>query len=203
VAVRNGQLVPVLRGDGFRGSGRNYWRTAGEFIHLVDVQGSQSGGRCAVNLGIHLTFLPVVGGDAVPEPRRLREVDCEFRTRLAPAGRSDCWWRYGADAGEAEEQVRDLVGLYCSVGRPHFDRARSFPEPFRSITIEQLEAGDLARFPGRTSLVRACLVQARVAAHCGRPVEAAEFARFGLSRTETSPGIALDLQALTRLGERS
>ena len=55
-------LAPVLRNDGFSGSGRTFRRVLGDLIHLCSVQGSRHGGELAVNLGIREAGQPERGG---------------------------------------------------------------------------------------------------------------------------------------------
>ena len=45
-------LSPVLKSDGFLGSGRTFRRVSEDLIHVVEVQGSRFVGKFAVNLGI-------------------------------------------------------------------------------------------------------------------------------------------------------
>lgn len=45
------KLVPSLRTIGFRGSGQTYRKTEGDFVFVVNFQGSRSGDEFYVNLG--------------------------------------------------------------------------------------------------------------------------------------------------------
>jgi hypothetical protein len=192
------RFAPLLRSEGFRGSGRTFRRICGEFLHVLNIQGSQFGGQCCVNLGVHLSFLPLLGGGGDPDPKRIQEPECEFRARLAPRGETDRWWPYGTTEEEADASARHLIDLYCSVGRKHFERASSFPEPFVSITPEDLERGDLSLLPGRTTDVRACLAMARISYRRGDPELARRFAAIGLSRVGSAAGLRAELDALSR-----
>lgn len=44
---------------GFKGSGQTFRRVQGEVINAINIQVNKYGGSVAVNLGLHLTFLPV------------------------------------------------------------------------------------------------------------------------------------------------
>jgi hypothetical protein len=87
------EFAPKLRKLEFIGSGQNFRRVRGQIINVINVQGNKYGGSCAVNLGLHLTFLQVCWSSALPDVHKVKETDCEFRTRLAPGGKSDYWWK--------------------------------------------------------------------------------------------------------------
>src|SRR5689334_2828157 len=86
------QFAPSLRRDGFSGTGQRYWRVVGGQCQLVEIQGSRNGGKFAVNMGIQPMSVPLLSGE-LPEPKRLREMECLFRRRLA-IQKGDQWWDY-------------------------------------------------------------------------------------------------------------
>lgn len=54
--VLNQLFASTLRrcfADGFTGSGRTFRRVAGEWVHVVNVQGSRYGGQFGVNVAVH------------------------------------------------------------------------------------------------------------------------------------------------------
>ena len=53
------EFAPQLRGLGFSGTGKHFRHVNGEIINAINIQGNTYGDSCAVNLGLHLTFLPV------------------------------------------------------------------------------------------------------------------------------------------------
>jgi hypothetical protein len=75
-------FYPVLRAQGFKGSGTSLRRADGLFHHIVHIQGSLSARGCYVNLGAHLEFLPNEGGFNVFSPKDFDEPSCGQR----PAG---------------------------------------------------------------------------------------------------------------------
>lgn len=87
VALRQ-ELVPRLRELGFKGSGKNFRRVCGETINAINVQGSSTGTRFYVNLGLHFTFLPAGYGVELLPADKIKEIDCEFRWRLDPQDNS-------------------------------------------------------------------------------------------------------------------
>src|ERR1700730_18637100 len=90
------EFIPLLRGEGFKGSGTTFRRIRGGAIHVINVQGSRYGCQCCVNLGLQFSFLPTSGGGPVRDPMKLKEYECNFRDRLHESQESDNWWRYGA-----------------------------------------------------------------------------------------------------------
>lgn len=85
-------LTPVLHSAGFKGSGRHFRRIGKQFAECVSLQGSQSGGRFRVNLGIQPLSIPDVMGNAV-DPRKIKEILCEFRGWPSEEY-CDRWWSH-------------------------------------------------------------------------------------------------------------
>src|SRR5262249_12249797 len=104
-------LSPLLRAEGFKGTGATFRRMKGERIDIVNIQGSRYGGECCVNVAVHFSFLPTAGG-SVPDLKKLKEYECAFRDRLHESGESDHWWTYGASEAEAETSVASLIDMY-------------------------------------------------------------------------------------------
>ena len=65
------RFYPVLRAEGFKGSGTALRRHDGDFHHIVAVQASAGGAGCYLNLGAHIDFLPAEGGGAFPAKRAI------------------------------------------------------------------------------------------------------------------------------------
>src|SRR5262245_47071901 len=82
------RFVPLLRSDGFVGTGTTFRRLNGEAIHVVNIQGFRYGGRCCVNQAVHYTFMPTLGEGSV-DAKKIKEYQCEFRSRLAEPGCMD------------------------------------------------------------------------------------------------------------------
>lgn len=122
-------LYPVLRREGFKGSGATLRRVDAPLLHVFNVQGSAGGSRCYLNLGAQLDFLR----DATTRPLdKLLEHDCAFRERLdsAPGGGD---WHYGASLQECEANARAAVTAWEERGRPWFARLSSWPDDFAAL----------------------------------------------------------------------
>jgi hypothetical protein len=193
-------LVPILRAEGFQGSGSKFRRLKGEVIHVLNLQGSPKpweAGTFCVNLGVHLTFLPTMTG-ALANPKKIAEIDCEFWTRLAPKGETDHWWSYGSSDEETALAARDLVKTYQNEGTAYFEHYGSFPGPFAAITPEQLEGEEDSILPGWRSLVRSALALGRINVHLGRVDLAKSFAKLGLANLGPATSLKKPLQSILK-----
>src|SRR5262245_22555260 len=139
-------LFPLLRADGFKGSGNTCRRLKGDRIDIVNIQGWKYGGKCCVNLAVHYFFLPSMGGGQVIDPKKFKEYQCTFRDRLKEAT-EDHWWDYGLTDAEAAASVASLVDLYKRRGALFFAKFEPFPDVFDKVTPRQLDAGDLTGMP--------------------------------------------------------
>lgn len=183
-------LDPVLRADGFTGARRTYRRCAGELIHVFNVQGSRYGGEFFVNLGVHLTFLPNVIGQAV-DPKRIDEPECEFRTRMSSS------WVHGADLSSIEKAVTDLVRTYENHGRGLFAMLANYPADFARVTPAGLENHFPEVLGGfGSTIARMSLVFARIHQREGSQAVAKSFAELGLAHLGQGTGLRAELQRI-------
>jgi hypothetical protein len=179
------EFYPELRREGFRGS--TLRRRIGPIVHVVNVQGSQSGGRCYVNLGAHLDFLPVAGWRE-PDPGKILEYMCEFRSRLTPPGRLP-GWPYGDSDDETSHSIDLLRDAFREQAVPFFAALGTYPDSFLAVAPSDF-LGD--RRPGPSSWCTSSLTFARIALHLGDRTRARAFAEVGL---ETVGPLATGLRA--------
>lgn len=191
---------PLLRADGFKGSGNTFRRVKGDRIDLVNVQGSRYGGRCCVNVAVHFSFLPSEGGGRVTGPKKLKEYDCTFRDRLHEVSESDHWWTYGASDSEAESSVASLMDMYSRRGALFFGKFEPFPEVFERISSAEMGAGDFSKMPAAMTGVYAALTMARIMKHLGRREKCREFAEVGLRHLGHAVGLKPELERLRDAG---
>lgn len=193
-------LLPMLRADGFTGSGQTMRRLITPVIQVINIQGSRYGGSCCVNLGLHLQFLPTSLGE-VPKFKTFTEPLCWFRRRLAQENESDHWWEYGSSEAEACSSASDLVATYSERGAPHFARWTEFPGRFLEVTVERLAQGDHGCLPARLTAVSAALAMARIHAHLANADLARAFASFGLANLGRATGLTSGFdEVLSRIG---
>ena len=141
VLLKDG-FVPVLRQYGFQGSGFSFRRIMPDhFIHALSLQGNRYGGSCCVELGIHVDFLSNIIGKII-KPQKTTPYDCIIRRRLSLDG-DDYWWGYGESDQDAIKNITDLEEVFIQVGLPFFEEFRDFPGPLGTLTIEDIERGNL------------------------------------------------------------
>ncbi|MEG2803532.1 DUF4304 domain-containing protein [Stenotrophomonas sp.] len=177
-------FFPILRREGFRGSGNSLRRVSGPLVHVVNFQASSSGGRCYLNLGAHLSFLPVPGGKDAP-PDQLDEASCAFRLRVQSPDPSG-GWVYGESADQAKESLTGLVSRWSHVGKAFFETFATYPDSFVSI-LDSLDPSAM-RSPD-------LLIHARIAMHLGRVEQATQLVEAGL---RDCPPVASSLRANLR-----
>src|SRR5450759_3794583 len=125
-------VAPELRRLGFKRFGTTFNREAEPgLVHVVGFQGSQSGGRFTVNLGVYVHEVDVLfhdwwgrsGKQGTPgRDAGVPEEVCWLRTRLGRVGsRGDAWWDYAAGATAAT----DVAGLLVREGDAAFGEASS------------------------------------------------------------------------------
>lgn len=173
-------LLPLLKNDGFAGSGRTFRRLDNDAIHLVNVQGFYCGGRFAINLAVHPLFLQDMSGSQ-PNPKTIAEHQCEFRDRLTEddPGRS---WSHDATSAGMDAALRDAAEVYEIHGRRFFDKFCSASSLLKTFDIDSFmrREPDLSRYCFG-SWVRVAYTMARLRLAEGKVEEAKKFARAALA----------------------
>jgi hypothetical protein len=180
------EFAPRLREVGFRGSGQHFRRIRGEIINAVNVQANRHGGSCALNIGLHLTFIPD-GLEKLPDVKTVKEIDCEFRNRVGPNGEQDFWWEYGDSEDAAQPSAEHLIATYFAVGEKRFQKFETIESIARMCPLELLKKGGrsfcgsnaFGNMPGTAT--RMALAMARIHKHLGDDRLAKEFAVRGLA----------------------
>jgi hypothetical protein len=192
-SIKN-HLAPMLRGDGFAGSGRGYRRAVGNLIHAVQVQAWRQGGNFAIELGMNpLGIRDVLG--RVPDPARITAYDCEFRRRLSEAG-ADQWWDYAPTKESMDSAVLRAAAVYATVGRRLFSEQSTSAASLCAVTPNQFENGE-CRFSGFGSTkVRMALTLALMRRSDGNLEHARAFASIGLANIGTAGAIKRELEEI-------
>lgn len=194
-------LSPVLRSDGFVGSGRNFRRVSGDFIHAVNVQGSRYGGSFAINLGIQPRCIPDIRGNS-PDAAKITEVLCEFRRRLSETTR-DQWWDHDGSKESMDAAVRAAASVYTTAGRRLFSELSGPESPLLNVTPTQFEAGNYSFSGFKSGLAPTKCHAARALAFmrqsAGDLADASAFARIALAKPGVWPAFRADLEALSSL----
>lgn len=193
VAIRE-HLAPVLRGDGFTGSGRIFRRIIGEFVQVVGVQGSRSGGKFAINLAVHPLGVPDVLGN-MPDNKKMTDSLCEFRRRLASFG-TDQWWSHENTMESMSHAIREATAVYVSIGRPLLAQLGGTHSPLNEITAQMLEEQPNVLQGFGSTKVRTALVLARMRQASGNNAAAIEFAKIGLASVGTAVSLRRELESI-------
>ena len=170
------RFYPVLRKEGFQGSGTTLRRIRGPVVHVVNIQGSSSASGFYVNLGAHLMFLPTEGG-AVPVADSLEEEECAFRDRIVPSSREGRW-------PYRRTWVKPLLRQWQVQGRAFFARYSSFPDDFNTLVEAFVREKPPEPYAG--------LKHAQIALQLGRRDDAITLARDSLAEV---PPVATVLRA--------
>lgn len=188
------ELSPVLREDGFSGSGRTFRRTIGSWVQVVNVQGSRLGGSFAINLAVHpLKILDLSGNP--PDPKKITETLCEFQRRLCEVG-GDYWWMHGDTDKGMLSAMQDAAAMYSRTGRDLFQRAIG-----QGVGLNMLRAADFANGTydlggfGST-VVRMALTLARLRTLDEQIGEAKAFAAYGLAHVGNATSLRRELMEL-------
>ena len=197
-SIKN-HLSPVLKSDGFFGSGRTFRRTSGDLIHVVQVQGSRYGGKFAVNLGIQPRSIPDVVGN-LPDATTIREELCEFRRRLSEA-RSDQWWQHDGSKESMDAAVRAAASVYATIGRRLFSEVSGPESPLYKVTPAQFEADQYSFSGFGSTKVRTARSLALMRRSVGNLADANAFARIALAHLGEASALRADVEELLRATE--
>ena len=141
------KIGPALREVGFRGSGQNYRKADGDFVFVINFQGSRWGDNFYVNLGAQPVFIPAEGNaDLV----KLKEYECMLRKRVG----NDWPWEM------SDETFASLQTEIISAQAAFFDHARTLRKALEMDAPETL----LRNFASGTTEARATLHLSRAAA---------------------------------------
>ena len=158
------RFYPVLRDQGFQGSGTTLRRVQEPLVHVVNIQGSSSADGFYVNLGAHLLFLPKEGGGSAVAGT-LEESECAFRGRIDPSNTIGRW-------PYARTSIEKLLKEWPRQGEAFFRQYSVFPDDFRKL-VEAALVSAPRPYDG--------LKYARIAARLGARAEAVTIAQRALA----------------------
>lgn len=183
-------LAGLLKTIGFKGSGFNYLMEDEYFIFTIGIQASQYGGQCCAEFGIQPKEIDSFGEHKI-DFKKLKYYSCEFRTRLSKKNGADQWWKYSDDEQKNIEVANEIFGIVQKDVQPIINLFKNHPYVLDRIEIEDLEniyksiPGKLAGMTLMNGNVR--LAWALTKIYEKRDLKRAQkFARFGLSKLETS-----------------
>jgi hypothetical protein len=163
-AVVDEGLSSLLKKEGFRKRGINYYRTDGDAMQVVTVQSSQGNfgdsGRFRVNFGVHFPAVAKVLDGSDPMPEVPKEPYCILR---ATWSFPDRWWT--VDPTTDVTMIADKLRAYWQeVVWPWLETNKFLPKA--AATLESQLVGQMAAAAARlvlgerneaARLVRACI----------------------------------------------
>lgn len=193
-AIRE-HFAPVLREDGFAGSGRTFRRVVGGWIHVVSVQGSRYGGEFAVNLALQPTTIPDALGKT-PDLKKITEDICEFRRRLSDSvARQDMWWKHDSTEQGMAAAVCEAAGTYRRTGRALLNDATAESSELNTLAPSTFAAGAF-NFQGFGSTEsRMAFALARLRRVHGLEADAHAFAIHALSQAGNASALKAQIRA--------
>ena len=178
------RFYPVLRAEGFRGSGTTLRRLTPYGVHVFNLQGSSGADRCYLNLGCHFSFLSTLRGTEVSS---LSESECAFRDRIDPPPERPHGWYYGSSESDAIANVNRIIEEWPRQAHRFFEQY-AYPTGLAKLVAE---ASPDQTHPGQLLLL------GRIAVQLGGGRRAAELARGGLARVNpVATGLKHDLDKL-------
>lgn len=168
------RIGPILRSLGFRGSGQNFRKADGDFIFVINFQGSRWSSNFYVNLGAQPTFIPA---ERDADLRKLKEYECVLRRRVG----SDWPWDL------SEERFSTLVEAITTTQADFFGNAQTLRSALAVDTPGEL----IRKFSSGTSEARSTLHLARAAVALGHRDTALALVARGM---EMAPDRAIHLR---------
>jgi Domain of unknown function (DUF4304) len=193
------EFVPLLRQDGFKGSGQDFRRVNGDVIHAVNIQNNKYGGSCCVNMGLHFAFLPVCwDSNKMPDLKNIKTLDCEFRCRLAPDGKTDYWWKFKGRLffGSTRKSVSHLCNTYTEVGRRYFEKYNGMESITLALSLDLLINSQYFNVAGGVISVRGAWTMARYYKHIDNKDLQKHYAGVGLQNLENAKALKTELEFL-------
>lgn len=175
--VLKSEFAPLLRHDGFKGSGQNFYRVSNDLIHVLNIQSSKWGDGYAVNLGIHPLGMAIEGTSTIADPKNLKEYECLIRRRLSKPSESDRWWKHKGLFRNPERVARSLTRFYFQYGEQYFSAFGSGHELLSAFNGETIGSRPNIIIAGQQmARGRAALVGAWLAEHMQDHAKARELA---------------------------
>jgi len=121
-------LALRLKAEGYRKSGRTFYRPAPDHTCAVNIQGHKYNegdeGSFAINMGVYFPVVAELGGGPVARGKFPKDNECSVQTRLNPFTKEgrDYWWSAGAGVDVAV-LAREVGTAWNDCGRPWFAKA--------------------------------------------------------------------------------
>nr|WP_091656676.1 DUF4304 domain-containing protein [Massilia sp. PDC64] len=167
-----------IRTLGFKGRGQNFRRVEGEYIFIINIQGSRSGEVFYINLGAQPTFIPA---ECDASLSTLKEYECVMRRRVGNE------WNRDLDEAARLALIRQLDAEQ----EAFFGTVRGLRTAITQDTPDEL----LRKFSMGNPPARTALHLARAAASLGHAAIAGALVKRGLALAgERATGLIHDLK---------
>ncbi|MFT5820051.1 MAG: hypothetical protein ACI8ZM_001285 [Crocinitomix sp.] len=184
-------LTPKLRVLGFSGSGFNFNKISGNYVHTIQLNGSKYGGEGYIEIGVHLDFLP----DSVQLPidkKKIKSIDCFTRHSLLLENGKQMV-DYGANESETKESIELIHKMIIQDAIPYFNLFNGFPSPFDKISLSDLKNhnSEFDNYQLSLDSMLTTLHLARIKFWMGLKDEAIKFAEYGKTQVDGKRGSGL------------
>jgi hypothetical protein len=181
------ELAPVLRKNGWKGSGFDYTIHKDNIIKGLTIQPSGSGGKFCIEVGIHFDFIPLT---VEKEFSKMKAWDMDIRSRLTPNNDYDFWWNFPKTEDQTRDLFEELVKLISSIGESYFEKFINWEDNVLKFSPEDVEEGVTKKLINITQM-RTALLLARINKHLNNNEKAIEFSEYGLSKVNGNKGAGL------------
>jgi hypothetical protein len=136
-------LALRLKEDGYRKSGRTFYRAAVDHTRVVNVQGNKwnegDEGSFAINLDVYFPIVAALGGGPAARGAFPKEYECSIRARLGEGAHEfrDHWWSV-RPADDVALVARVVGAAWNDYGRSWFEKAATLSGAYE-ISCQQLQ----------------------------------------------------------------
>ncbi len=190
-------LAPVLRADGFTGSGRSFRKNHTDWLFVLSLETSRAGNAFALHVGIQPKFAPDTLGKPV-DAKKLKVQLCEFRRRISSTTK-DQWWEFEANEESMTTALQAAAKVYVEYMRPLVHAVCGEPSVFAQISLQDFSVKAMGFEGFATDEGRLALATARYLVLHGEPEKARAFANHGLQHVGISVGLQRDFEDLLQL----
>ena len=187
-------LAPVLRADGFTGSGRSFRKNHTDWLLVLTLETSRAGNAFALHVGIQPKFAPDTLGKPV-DPKKLKVQLCEFRRRISSTSK-DQWWEFEATEESMVNALQASAAVYVEHMRPLVHAICAEPSIFAQISVEEFSVQAMGFEGFASDEGRLALATARYLVLKEQTEKARAFAEHGLRHVGISVGLQRDFEEL-------
>jgi hypothetical protein len=155
---------PKLKTYDFTGNGYTYRKITKNVVYLVEIGRHKSENKVCFDFGLHFPKykedFDYVGEPIISEKIKLHQ--CDFWKRLNPDNLFDHWWTIPSTNKEQQVIIQSIWTVFKNQGIALVNTFSNYPEPFISLTIDELEINNLQKLhsPNSGTALFAALISA-------------------------------------------